>query len=209
VSRGEAYLGVLVDDLITQGCLEPYRMFTSRAEHRLLLRIDNADLRLTPAGREAGLIDDERWSEFLARRDRFNRNLSRLETQVVRTPGGMSQPAAQALRRPDVRLDSLLHRGEVQLDLVAADLDLASLEATVKYAGYLEQDEARLRRLRREEQRMIPPDLQYEHIPGLSREVRDRLTAIRPDTLARAARLPGMTPAAVAVLGAVLSQRRV
>ena len=118
--RDEAYIGILVDDLITKGCLEPYRMFTSRAEHRLLLRIDNADLRLTPRGRDAGLVDDERWAAFEARRARFERNLNTLDRSLVRNTAGDRIPASQLLRQPEVRLETLVRDGKLTLDIERA-----------------------------------------------------------------------------------------
>lgn len=208
LGRDEAYIGILVDDLITRGCLEPYRMFTSRAEHRLLLRIDNADLRLTPAGREIGLVDEDRWARFEARRVRYERNRDAIERTIVRTDRGDRLSAAQWLRTPEVRLEALRRSGDVALEVdeAAGDLDVTSVETTVKYAGYLKQEASRAERVRRQERRRIPTDFPFARVPGLSREVVQRLTQVRPETLGQASRIPGVTPAAVAVLGAFLGR---
>jgi tRNA uridine 5-carboxymethylaminomethyl modification enzyme len=207
--RDEAYIGILVDDLITKGCLEPYRMFTSRAEHRLLLRIDNADLRLTPRGRETGLVDDERWERFEGRKARFERNIKMLDSTSVRSSSGNRVPASQLLRQPEVRLKELIDAGHLpsfECDPLDSTIDCASTETTIKYAGYLRRQESEVERGRRDERRRIPPDFQFERVPGLSREVVQRLTQVRPDTLGQALRIPGVTPAAVAVLGAFVGR---
>ena len=208
LQRDEAYIGILVDDLITKGCLEPYRMFTSRAEHRLLLRIDNADLRLTPVGRAAGLVDDERWEIFRSRKDRFDRNVRALEETLVRTPAGDRIPASQRLRQPEVGLAELMasEHVRVHVDETYADIDRTSLETTVKYAGYLKRQEAEINRARRDERRRIPPGFAFERVPGLSTEAVQRLTQVQPDTLGHALRIPGITPAAVAVLAAYVAR---
>jgi tRNA uridine 5-carboxymethylaminomethyl modification enzyme len=210
LGRDEAYIGILVDDLITKGCLEPYRMFTSRAEYRLLLRIDNADLRLTPRAREVGLIDDERWDQFEGRRSRFHRNLEILDRTPVRSASGDRVPASQLLRQPEVRLESLLADGRVDLDVNRSDatLDVTSVETTIKYAGYLRRQESDIERRRREEGRRIPAAFPFHRVPGLSKEVVQRLSQIAPDTLGHALRIPGVTPAAVAVLAAHLARFR-
>jgi tRNA uridine 5-carboxymethylaminomethyl modification enzyme len=208
LQRHEAYIGVLVDDLITKGCLEPYRMFTSRAEHRLLLRIDNADLRLTPRGREAGLVDDDRWERFCARRDRYVRNVDKLERTLIRLESGERLPASRVLRHPDARLASLLTEDLVQLEIDrdAAAVDIASVETSIKYAGYLKRQESEIERASRDERRRIPAGFPFERVPGLSREIVQRLSQVRPDTLGHALRIPGVTPAAVAVLGAYVGR---
>jgi tRNA uridine 5-carboxymethylaminomethyl modification enzyme len=209
LGRDEAYIGILVDDLITKGCLEPYRMFTSRAEHRLLLRIDNADLRLTPRGRDAGLVDDERWDRFRARQSRFQRNLVALDSTMVRTAGGDRVAASQLLRQPEVRLADLVASGRLPgFDVLALDasIDVASAETAVKYAGYLRRQESEVERARKDERRRIPADFPFGRVPGLSREVVQRLSQVRPDTLGQALRIPGVTPAAIAVLGAFVGR---
>ena len=208
IGRDEGYMGILVDDLITKGCLEPYRMFTSRAEHRLLLRIDNADLRLTPKGRAIGLVSDDRWEIFEARKTRLENNLRVLDETLVRTGSGDRVPAAQFLRRPEIRLEEIVfdHGVPLQLDADRADVDLASAETSIKYAGYLRRQESEIERGRRDERRKIPANFPFEKVPGLSKEAVHRLSQVRPDTLGHALRIPGVTPAAVAVLSAYVGR---
>ena len=188
ISRSEGYAGIMVDDLITMGCLEPYRMFTSRAEYRLLLRVDNADLRLTPKAFRTGLIDTERWESFQNRERRFKANLEKLRT-----------PVRQLLRQPGTTLSDLVRRG-VELEKPVSRLDVPSLETEVKFEGYLKRQEFDVARRAREEGRRIPAGFPYTSIPGLSTEVVQRLSQVRPETLGQASRIPGMTPAAVSVL---------
>jgi tRNA uridine 5-carboxymethylaminomethyl modification enzyme len=206
--RDEAYCGILADDLITKGCLEPYRMFTSRAEHRLLLRVDNADLRLTRRGRAVGLVDELRWKQFEERRARYERNLETIGRSMVQVPSGQLVAAESALRRPETRLDSLIAGGHLNLDLGAktARLDVASVETAVKYAGYLKRQQLEVERGMREEGRRIPSMFTYGKVPGLSREIVQRLSHVRPETLGQALRVPGVTPAAVAIIWAYVSR---
>jgi tRNA uridine 5-carboxymethylaminomethyl modification enzyme len=209
LGRHEAYIGILVDDLITKGCLEPYRMFTSRAEHRLLLRIDNADLRLTARGRAAGLVSDERWDRYSSRSARFARNLHMLDQTLVRAPSGERVPAGQFLRQPGVQLQHLIAEGlPIEIDPTAMAVDIASVETTVKYAGYLRRQEREIERAQRDECRRIPLGFQFEGVPGLSREVVQRLSQVRPDTIGHAQRIPGVTSAAIAVLSAYVGRSR-
>lgn len=208
LTRDTSYIGTLVDDLTTKGCLEPYRMFTSRAEHRLLLRIDNADLRLTPIGRELGLVDDERWERFERRRARFSSNRHVLERTMIVLPGGERLPVSKALQQPGIRLEPLVDAGEVAFETAEEDrtIDIASIETEFRYEGYLRRQRVQVERLRKHETRRIPPAFRFEAIPGLSREIIERLSAVRPETLGQASRIPGVTPAAIAVLAVYLAR---
>ena len=211
LGRDEAYIGVMVDDLITHGCLEPYRMFTSRAERRLLLRSDNADLRLTPVGRRVGLVSDDRWERFERRRARFERNRATVAVTLVKPPGVSARiPAEQFLRQPAGRLSALIASGQIAFETTSGseEMDAAAVETDVKYEGYLAREHAAVARARREETRRIPDDFSYEGLPGLTREATERLSEVRPETLGQAGRVPGVTPAAVAVLGFHVEKRR-
>ncbi len=224
--RDEGYLGVLVDDLVTRGATEPYRMFTSRAEHRLLLREDNADLRLTPRGRDLGLIDDGRWDFFRAKHEATQREVARLETQLVRPgqvdeedalrvlggPVAREQRAFELLRRPGVSYEGLVSLAAVGPGELPDDERLArqvalQVDVAAKYAGYIERQRAEIERHRRAEETRLPPDLDYVRVSGLSNEARQRLAEARPETVGQASRLPGITPAAVSILLIHLKKR--
>lgn len=205
ISRSDGYLGILVDDLTTQGCLEPYRMFTSRAEYRLLLRVDNADLRLTPKGRHFGLIDDHRWDRFSGRRERFDANQSRLKSASVTDSSGSKLSAEHWLRQPGNTLAQLVQDG-FELEQPVSRLDMPSAETTLKYQGYLKRQELEVSRRYRDEHRRIPEGFRYAAVPGLSAEVIQRLGQVRPNTLGQATRVPGMTPAAMAVLATYVAR---
>lgn len=207
-SRAEAYLGVLIDDLITRGAPEPYRMFTSRAEHRLLLREDNADLRLTEQGRELGLVDDERWTFYGRKRDAALAEVARLSG--LRTKG---VSAFDLLRRPEVSyadlpgVEASPMAGLAELDDRLPAAVRLQVEVRAKYSGYIERQQDEIDRQRKHEELPLPRDLDYGNVAGLSNEVRQRLAVARPDTLGQASRLPGITPAAVSVLLVHLKRR--
>jgi tRNA uridine 5-carboxymethylaminomethyl modification enzyme len=215
--RSESYVGVLIDDLVTRGTREPYRMFTSRAEHRLLLREDNADLRLTPTGRHVGLVDDERWAFFEAKRAGSAAELVRFESTRIKASGIPADWQARVLgdsaSRDVVTAFDLLRRPEVGYDdvieligpMAATDDRLATqiraqVEVAAKYAGYIERQEEEIARQRRNEETRLPEDLDYSRVTGLSNEVRQKLAQIRPATVGQAARIAGVTPAAVSIL---------
>ncbi len=190
--RSEAYLAVLVDDLVTRGTLEPYRMFTSRAEYRLLLREDNAELRLAGYGHRLGLVSAERFESIEARRMRIAAELERL--RGVRTGG---TPRIQILRRPEVTYAELTRDDPAA---VTDPLVTRQVEVSAKYEGYIHRMLEEIGRFRRLEERLIPPDLEYGAVPGLTTEIRERLAAVRPRSLGQAGRVPGVTPAALSIL---------
>ena len=211
--RDQAYIGVLVDDLITLGTREPYRMFTSRAEHRLLLRVDNADLRLTEKGRELGLVDDMRWAAFCEKREAIERETQRLRTTTLQ-PTAVSAEDSQrvfgdVLSR-DYKLYDLLRRPNVTyVDLTAlpavgspvSDEKVAEqVEIQCKYAGYIDRQQEEIDKQRRNEETRLPEWLDYALVKGLSNEVRQKLQNHRPVTIGQASRIPGITPAAISLL---------
>ncbi len=194
LSRTDGYTGILISDLISQGADEPYRMFTSRAEFRLHLRIDNADERLTPIGRRAGLVDDARWEAF---------GRKQVQKQSLRAYFATKPHQAAWLKRPESKITELPFAGEYDRGA------LVTVETEIKYAGYIAQQERQVEQLRDSERRRIPGQFVYTNIPGLSREVQEKLSRVRPETLGQAGKIPGVTPAAVAVLDVYLSLKPV
>jgi tRNA uridine 5-carboxymethylaminomethyl modification enzyme len=192
--REEAYLGVLVDDLITRGVSEPYRMFTSRAEYRLMLREDNADLRLTETGRKLGLVSDERWDAFNRRRDAITREQERLKSTYVSTGFHKKASAYDILRRPEVKF------ADVSPDSGTEPSVAEQVEIQAKYEGYIERQRDEVARRAAAESQGLPAELDYRDVRGLSAEVQQKLNHHRPETLGQAARISGITPAAISLL---------
>jgi tRNA uridine 5-carboxymethylaminomethyl modification enzyme len=228
LDRTEAYTAILIDDLISKGTNEPYRMFTSRAEFRLHLRIDNADRRLTPHGRRVGLINDEAWTDFLAKQERLERMKTLLEgtrltpemlnTVALDVTGAAGQSLAQLLKRPEIAIEQLapilrdldsqfLARSEREtpsesVAKISSEVrnELKSVETEIKYAGYLQQQQRAIERLKKSEQHAIPDWFDYRSVSGLSREMQEKLSRVQPRTLGQASRIPGVTPAAVSLV---------
>src|SRR5581483_5658423 len=228
LDRTEGYTAILIDDLISKGTNEPYRMFTSRAEFRLQLRIDNADRRLTPYGRKLGLMSDEAWRDYLAKQERASAMHKILETtkadpeklaRIARdligsVANSAGQTYAQLLKRPEITIDmfapalqELMPAFFEACDPVPpqhlasqARNELKSVETEIKYAGYLQQQQRSIERLKKAEERAIPEWFDYSQVSGLSREMNEKLTRVRPRTLGHAIRIPGVTPAAVSLI---------
>ncbi len=218
--RDQAYLGVLVDDLITRGAPEPYRMFTSRAEHRLMLREDNADLRLTETGRKLDLVDEARWRKFSEKRAAIKRETARLQDILLRPNDIPESQAIEFFGAPlarEVRALDLLRRPEMNYRKLATltcvgGADIApevaeQVEIGVRYAGYIERQREEVARSRRQEETPLPANFDFNAVRGLSNEVRQKLTQVRPQTLGQAARIPGVTPAAISLLLVHLKKR--
>ena len=211
--RDEAYVGVLMDDLCTLGTNEPYRMFTSRAEYRLLLREDNADIRLTPKGRELGLVDDVRWKFFEDKIEMIEKEKQRLKdtwigpgndianklNNILRTPISKEQSLLEILRRPEITFESMMKTAE--LEPIAKNEQAASqVEIQVKYEGYIEHQQEEIDKQKKNENTYLPLDFDYNQIPGLSKEVIFKLNDFKPETIGKASRISGITPAAISIL---------
>ena len=217
--RDEAYIGVLVDDLTTTGTKEPYRMFTSRAEYRLLLREDNADLRLTEEGRRLGLVDDHRWQTFCEKRESVELELQRLKETWVGPESKMGIAASEVIGQPlskEATLADLLKRPEMDYQAlkrvdplcVSTGLVAEQVEIQLKYAGYIDRQKEEIDRLKRHESTLLPTDLDYADVKGLSNEVKQKLSDLRPESLGQAARMSGITPVAISILLVHLKKRK-
>lgn len=220
LERSQAYAGVLVDDLVTRGTEEPYRMLTSRCEFRLLLRHDNADRRLAPIGRKLGLIDDERWAELLRRWKHMDREIRRLGNTKIpaddRTQALLEAVGSSPLSEP-VKASDLLKRPEVTWELIAElapppePLDeeiAAAVSVEIKYEGYIDRQKRQVERMRKMERVRVPVDFDYDGVPGLLSESRQKLKKLRPQTLAQAGRVSGVTPADLHILWIALERSR-
>jgi tRNA uridine 5-carboxymethylaminomethyl modification enzyme len=213
--RNEAYIGVLIDDLVTQGTTEPYRMFTSRAEHRLMLREDNADLRLTPIAKELGLIDDAHWDLFCRKREAVDAEINRLKSIYIQPDSAAGQTLAlskgatclELLTRPQITYQDL-----VQIDNIGPGLNNAAaaqqVEIQTKYAGYIQLQQQEIEKQQAYEETQLPANLSYQQVTGLSTEVMEKLNRIQPTTIGQAKRIAGITPAAISLLLVYLKKHK-
>ncbi|MEG2338527.1 MAG: tRNA uridine-5-carboxymethylaminomethyl(34) synthesis enzyme MnmG [Clostridium sp.] len=220
LDRGDAYIGVLIDDLVTKGTNEPYRMLTSRAEYRLILRQDNADLRLTEKGREIGLVDDNRWEKHITRKAMIEEEIERLKSTIVgpneernrileengSTPLKTGATLYELLKRPELKYNVVISLGDTEVDLPLAIRD--EVQNQVKYKGYIDKQIEQVEHLRKLEQKRIPDYIDYQDISGLRTEAKQKLTAIKPDNIGQASRISGVSPADISVLLVYMEQVR-
>jgi tRNA uridine 5-carboxymethylaminomethyl modification enzyme len=220
LDRSQAYIGVLIDDLVTRGTDEPYRMFTSRAEYRLLLREDNADIRLTEIGRKIGLVDDERWETYLDKKEKLKKAMEFLQTTKVSPDlvNGYLQSIGSTPLKSSIRLYELIKRPEVEIkalsDLIEDLKDfsedvLSEIETEIKYSGYISKQLKEVEKFKKLENMKLPEDLNYYEIPGLSNEMKEKFSRIRPTSVGQALRIPGVTPAAISAIQIYLKKRSV
>jgi len=225
LDRSQAYIGVLIDDLVTLGTREPYRLFTSRAEYRLLLREDNADIRMREIGYKLGLVDSETYQRFLEKKKAIDNTVKALHELRIKpnsavntfltrhnsTPLTQALTAADLLRRPEIRLEllvELMHEAQMEMPAKLQGLDFQQeVELQVKYAGYIKRQEEQVQRFKKLEKISLPEDIDYKGLPGLSNEVVEKLTQVQPRSLGQASRISGVTPAALSVLQVYLKQK--
>ena len=212
LDRSQGYIGVLIDDIVTKGTNEPYRMMTSRAEYRLLLRQDNADLRLTPIGHEIGLISEERYTKFLEKEKHINQEIQRLRNLVVKPTKGVNEFLEKCGTSPlttGTKMAELLKRPEVTYDLlkeidenipILTKQEAQEVEIQLKYEGYINMQEAQVEKFKKLETKYLPEDIDYENVQGISLEARQKLNKFKPRSIGQASRISGISPADVSVL---------